>query len=214
MQLKEIIKNASLMLGKSDVVKYLDGDFSSDDDYDDGYYEEDGGIYGEEEIDTAGADTLEAVNLMVNLSNLVINELACTFIPLVAEEQIVFSNQKAYYKNFKKKVVKILGVFDLSGRKLDFIDKTEYILVNSALASTQTLMVEYQYSPDNYALTDEIGYSEMQISARTIAYGVASEVCISEGDFDQAVMHHKRCVDEIALITMPKNATIKQRSWR
>ena len=113
-----------------------------------------------------------------------------------------------------KKAVKILGVYDLSGCAVDFDDKTEYILVNSVLSCSQTLVVKYQYSPNNYSLTDEIGYSEMQISARAIAYGVASEVCISEGDFDQAVMHHKRYVDEIALITMPKNTTIKQRSWR
>ena len=192
MQLKEIIKNASLMLGKLDVVKYLEN----------------------EKTDTIGADTLESVNLMVNLANLVINELACTYVPLVTEEQIVFSNQKAYYKNFKKKAVKILGVFDNAGCAVDFIDKTEYILLNSAFSSSQTLLVEYQYLPDNYSLTDTIGYSDVQISARVIAYGVASEACISEGDFDQAVMHHKRYVDEIALISMPKNATIKQRSWR
>ena len=191
MQLKEIIKNASLMLGKLDVVKYLEN----------------------EKNDTIGADTLETVNLMVNLANLVINELACTFVPLVAEEQMFFSNQKAYYKNFKKKVVKILGVYDLSGKAVDFSDKTEYVLINSDL-NNYSLVVEYQYAPNNYGLTDQVGYNEKQISARIMAYGLASEVCISEGDFDQAVMHHKRYVDEIALLTMPKNATIKQRSWR
>ena len=78
----------------------------------------------------------------------------------------------------------------------------------------ENLVVEYQYSPTNYALEDEIGYTEKDISSRVIAYGVASEVCIIEGEFEQAVMHHKRYVDEIALLTMPKNAMIKQRSWK
>ena len=216
MQLKEIIKNACLMLGKGEVVKYLESEI--DDGYDDGWYEDDyypdygDGEFGESTNSSTGTDTLETVNLMVNLANLVINELACTYIPLITQEQVFFSNGKAFYKNFNKKAVKILGVYTLSGNALDFADKTEYVMVSSKI--NETLIIEYQYTPNNYALNDEIGYTEKDVSARVIAYGVASEICISEGNFDQAVMHHKRYVDEISLLTMPKNATIKQRSWR
>ncbi len=215
MQLKEIIKNACLMLGKGEVINYLDGKVNNDYDggYEDEYYPDYGdGEFGESTSSSVGTDTLETVNLMVNLANLVINELACTYIPLIVQEQMPFADGKAFYKDFKHKAVKILGVYTLSGNAVDFNVKTEYLLVSSK--PNEMLTVEYQYAPNNYGLTDEIGYAEKDVSARVIAYGVASEVCISEGNFDQAVMHHKRYVDEIALLSMPKNTMIKQRSWR
>ena len=126
MQLNEIIKDAALMLGKEDIVKYLDS-LNQDEDYDDGYddeyddwYEEEENweeIYGDGEFGaSAGEDSLDKVNLMVNLANLVINELACTYLPLITEEQMTFSNGKAYYKDFKKKAVKILKVYNLFGQ--------------------------------------------------------------------------------------------------
>lgn len=219
MQLKDIIKKVGLMINNSDVVRYVDEEckvedyWLEDQEYEDqwiieewwkdGYYDDGTEI---------SSETYEAVNLVVNLSNLVINELACTYVPMVIEEQLSFVKGKAFYKDFSKRAVKILGVKDPSGVQLDFDDKPEYVQV--PFRTNQTLSVEYQYSPDNYSIMDKIGYTEKDVSARVIAYGIASEYFIYQGDFEKAVIYHKRYVDEISMLTLPKNAKIKQRSWR
>ena len=219
MRLKDIIKNVGLMINNSDVIRYVDEECKLQDfwleeqEYEDQWIIEewwnDGCFDDGTEI---SADIYESVNLVVNLTNLVINELACTYFPMVIEEQVSFSNGKAFYKDFSKKVVKILGVNDQYGCSLEFIDKAEYLYIPSTI--NQTLTVKYQYSPDNYTIMDVVGYSERAISARLIAYGVASEYYIIQSDFEQAVMYHKRYLDEISLLTLPKNSKIKQRSWR
>ena len=219
MRLKEIIKNTAIMVNVPDVVRYVDEECALNDEWADGMEYEDQWIVEEWWNDgyyndgtEISAETYEKLNIFVNLTNLVINELACTYVPMVIEEQLSFVNGKAFYKDFSKKAVKILGVKDMSGVELEFVDKAEYLQVPFSV--NQTLIVEYQYSPDNYYILDKIGYTEKDISARVIAYGVASEYFINQGNFEQAVIYHKRYVDEISLLTLPKNSKIKQRRWR
>lgn len=219
MRLKEIIKNTAIMVNVPDVLRYVDEECALSDEWADGMEYEDQWIVEEWWNDgyyndgtEISAETYEKLNIFVNLTNLVINELACTYVPMVIEEQLSFVNGKAFYKDFSKKAVKILGVKDMSGVELEFVDKAEYLQVPFSV--NQTLIVEYQYSPDNYSILDKIGYTEKDISARVIAYGVASEYFINQGNFEQAVIYHKRYVDEISLLTLPKNSKIKQRRWR
>ena len=219
MQLRDIMKKTAVMISNSDIIRYVDEECKLDEswleyqDYEDQWLIEEWWNDGYFEDGTEiSAEIYQVVNLIVNLSNLVLNELACTYIPMVIEEQICFSNGKAFYKDFNKKVVKILDVSDQYGHSLDFVDKTEYLYVPATI--NQKLTVKYQYVPDNYSPMDTIGYTEKDVSARVIAYGVASEYFIVQNDFEQAVIYHKRYVDEISLLNLPKNAKIKERSWR
>ena len=188
MRLKEIIKNTAIMVNVPDVVRYVDEECALNDEWADGMEYEDQWIVEEWWNDgyyndgtEISAETYEKLNIFVNLTNLVINELACTYVPMVIEEQLSFVNGKAFYKDFSKKAVKILGVKDMSGVELEFVDKAEYLQVPFSV--NQSLVVEYQYSPDNYSILDKIGYTEKDISARVIAYGVASEYFINQGNF-------------------------------
>ena len=78
----------------------------------------------------------------------------------------------------------------------------------------QKVLVEYEYAPDKVGLDDEICYMEKDVPVRVIAYGVAAEYCITEGDFDQAVMWHKRYTDAISDICVPKNTRAAKRKQR
>ncbi len=184
MKARDIVRSSALMLGRTDVVKYLDGQAS------------------------AVADTLESVNLLTNLCSLVVDELSATYIPLVRKETVTFANGKHALNQFRDNVIKIIAVYDVDERKVDFSLDTYYVRAN-----VTKCVVEYQYSPKNYDLDDEIGYSNKDISVTALAYGVTAEYCITQGQFEQAVMHHKRYVDAITEICLPKNRKIKARSW-
>ncbi len=184
MTIRDIVRSSALILGKNDVITYLDGGQNT------------------------GIDTFESVNLLTNLCTLVIDELSATYIPLIKKETVTFSKGKHALINFSQKVVKMIGVYDMDGNSVDFSVDGIYVT-----ADISKCIVEYEYAPKNYGLEDKIGYSEKDISLSALAYGVAAEYCITQGLFEQAVMHHKRFVDIVAEACVPKNKMIKSRSW-
>ena len=184
MKIRDLVRNAALILGKTDVIAYLDGQTNT------------------------GVDTLESVNLLTNLCTLVIEELSSTYIPLIGKTTVTFVNGRIALEQLNQKIVKIISVCDVEGKYVDFSVDKFYVIANVAKCT-----VEYHYLPKNYGLEDKIGYSEKDISGTNLAYGVVAEYCITQGLFEQAVMHHKRYVDAVAEICLPKNKKIKARSW-
>ena len=184
MKVREIVRNSALILNRTDIISYLDG------------------------AQNTGVDTLESLNLLTNLCALVVDELSRTYLPLTKMEKVTFESGMFDYANFEEKVVSIIAVYDLNGKKVDFVSDALQVLANVG-----TCVVEYEYLPKTHGLDDDIGYSEKEISATVLSYGVVAEYCITQGLFDEAVMHHKRYVDAIAELCLPKNKMIKSRSW-
>ena len=156
----------------------------------------------------AGESVGQSVEALVDLTNVVINELAFSYIPSIKIEDAVAKNRRVYYKDLSETALKIHNVYDMGGKKTNFSYTPEYIIVGADKVS-----VEYEYSPKAKTIDEDVCYMEKDVPARVIAYGVASEFCIVEGDFDQAVMWHKRYTDAIADICLPKNKTIAARRW-
>lgn len=183
MTVKEIIKTSATLLGREEVVKYIDGG-------------------------QGDADTLSKVNVLTRLINLVINELAGSFIPMIKSEEISVLNDKIYYKDLSENLLNIVSVTDMHGNEISYEKKHEYIAVN-----LKNAIVEYEYLPANYGLEDSVGYEENQVSSRVLAYGLAAEFCITEGAFDEAVMWHKRYADGIERLCIPSSRSIKGRCF-
>ena len=187
MSIKEIIRITALLLGRENVINYLDGN------------------YNEEQV---GADCFRTVNTLTDLANLVINELCATYIPMVKVEDVKAIDGRVYYKDLTERAIKIRAVYGADGRELDYTTTAEYIYINYP-----EVAVEYNYVPENYGLEQSIGYTDKDISARVIANGVAAEFCITEGRFDEAVTFHKRYIDMLSDICLPKNVLTKKRRW-
>jgi len=185
MNIKEILKITAVLLNRENVIGYLNGN-----------------------VNSISNETLVTVNNMTSLANLVINELSTTYIPMVKIEKVNSSAGKVEHKQLSERVLKIINVYDQSMNNCSFTVTAEYLKVNKSVVN-----VEYEYLPSNYGLDDEIGYNEKDVSPRVLAYGVCAEFSISEGRFDEAVLWHKRYVDAVSEICLPKNTTLKQRSW-
>lgn len=183
MYIKDILKTSALLLAKENVLTYLNGDQSN-------------------------LTTLATINNMTSLANIVISELASTYIPMVKQEVLSVKDQKIYYTDLSERVLSVLNVTDTEGKEVRHKIFAEYIFL-----SASTAVVEYEFSPPNYDLLDNVVFSNAQVDERVLAYGLNAEVCISEGRFSEAVTWHKRYVDAIANICKPKNSTVKQRRW-
>ena len=183
MTIKDIVKITATCLGRENVASYLEKN------------EEKG-------------DALNQVDVMTRCANLVINELACTFVPMVYREKVNFVDGKFVIENLSHNVIRILKVLDQYGESVHFETSS-----TSVLSSVDSGYIEYAYIPDNYGLTETIGYQESQVPARVIAFGTAAEFCLTESSFDESVIWHKKYMDALAEFMRPKNFNIKARSW-
>lgn len=184
MTIKEIISTASTIVGRQDVYNHLN------------------------KTATTNNETLQTVEKMVNLINMVIEELAGTFIPMVVKQKMTSNSGKFYYVNFSKKPVEILGVYSEKDQPINYNQTAEYLEVNC-----NTVYVEYSYIPPVYNVNSEIGYDNNQISPSTLVYGLLAEYCVVMGAFDEAVMWHDRFVSGVKEKRTVRNSKIKGRCW-
>lgn len=186
MILLDIIKYAATMLSKNAVLGYVtaEGGYNETNSY-------------QPDMKTA-----------INLSNMVIKELALAYIPITKKESVVFVNGLFDTTDLSENVRNIIRLTDAEGKDVPFKVEGEYMR-----ASVTGAVIEYSYIPDDYSPTQVIGYTDKDISPVVLAYGLCAEWCIVDGRFDEAVMWHKRYMDKIAAMLPPKNVTVKKRSF-
>lgn len=146
--------------------------------------------------------------IFIDLLNVVVNELACTYVPMITSEDVSVAGGRIYYKDLKEKVLKIIKVTDSNNVEIDYKYAYQYITVDHSLVT-----VIYEYAPKKVGVNDEVGYLEKDVPSRVIAYGVAAEYLLVNGDFDEAVTWHKRYTDAIANLCLPKNKKVAGRLW-
>ena len=185
MQIKEIIKIAAIMLDRKEIVDYLDGKTQS-----------------------VSQEITNQINTMVELTNLVIDELARSFVPMVKIKEVNANGRKIYYSTLGDKIIKIKAVYSNDDSPISFNIKPEYVEVDEPIVK-----VEYEYLPSKYSLEEQTGYTEKDISSRVLAYGLLAELGIVEGRFDEATASHDRYVEGVKAVRFPKNNTIKRRGW-
>ena len=185
MSIKEMIKHTATIIGREDVKSYINN----------------------ENFELL-EDTISLTENLVALSNLVIQELSATFIPMRKKEKVTAKNFRVRYDELSERAVEIKSVYDLDGNKISFTQTPEYFTVKYS-----QVFVEYECVPKNYTLDDEIGYAENDVALILLSYGLASEYYVSTGRFEQAVMWHERYVDGINSLRKTKNVSLKNRSF-
>ena len=188
MTVKEIIKTSSVLLGRDDVYGYLSG---------------------EEFLSEDRARLQLEVNSFVKCVNLTLNEIATEYIPVVKTEAINNYSGYIYFNSLQMNVLDVLGVYDAGGNKVSY--KVMPVCVKTG---SQASKIEYSYIPPEYSLEEVVAYEEKLVPARVIAYGVASQMCIIEGRFDQATVWEKRYKESLKNLIPLKKAKIKGRYWK
>lgn len=185
MTLKDVLKTASVFLNLTDVNEYL----------------------GDNPPSTPAASTLAAVNSLTMLTNLVISELAASYVPMVCAETVESQEGKITFADLTHNVLRILSVKNRFGHDAEFKLYPEYLKVFGGAYT-----VEYEYAPENYGLTDAVGFND-KITAALLGYGVAAEYCITQGRFEEGILWRKRYTFGVERVVLPKSATLKGRCW-
>ena len=184
MTIKDIIKSAAVFLNLTDVTEYLGADSPAE-----------------------NTVTLNAIDSLTRLSNLVISELAASYVPMVCAETVTATDGKIVFANLTHNVTRILSVKNQFGQDAEFKIYPEYIKVFGTKYT-----VEYEYAPANYDLTDSVGFKN-DVTAALLGYGVAAEYCVTQGRFEEAILWRKRYTAGVERVALPKIAQMKGRCW-
>lgn len=185
MTVKDIIKIAATLLNREDIIKFVEGTAFADD-----------------------SDTKKSVDTMTELLNLVINELSCAYVPMIKTEKVKVNGGKLYFNTLSENAINVIEALDANEHSLDFKLNSEYVVLPNSAE-----YVRYSYIPKKYSIGDTIGYIEKQISKRALAFGLCSEFCIAEAEFEKAVLWHDRYMDAIKEVCIPKTKATKPRRW-
>ncbi|MBP5242834.1 MAG: hypothetical protein J6Z36_03995, partial [Clostridia bacterium] len=110
--------------------------------------------------------------------------------------------------SFARLPVSVLAVTDERGNKLPYTIFPEYVKTVKGVVA-----ITYTYAPENKAISGNSDYGG-RVSARLLAYGVASEYCLIAGLYDEALSWDKKYKDALlCACASNKPHVIRSRRW-
>ncbi len=164
MKVKEIIELALLFLDKEDLLQYVP--------------------FGTESV-LPDLEEKEIVHLK-KCFNLVYNEIATSYIPLLKTENVVFENNVLPYSKISKNIVEVRKLIS-NGKNVNYTLEEDGLHANVKNAS-----LTYNYSPDELDFDDDVFMFGGKLSERVLAYGIAMEFSLISGLYDDAEVWETR----------------------
>jgi hypothetical protein len=135
-------------------------------------------------------------NNLVRCYNLVEQELATDYFPILEVDKFFHVEDKIYYKDFSRKPYMLKGIQDFHGDSVSFRLASEYInLIKNYNGGT--FFVKYYYLPEDKELYSNSTYGAEYISI--LKYGIAAEYCLMQGNFEQAKIYSDKYKERIKL---------------
>lgn len=160
--------------------------------------------------DCAEAPAGELASLL-RCYQLVENEIALDYFPLLREETLRAEGDTVPYSAFSLAPVEIRRVTDVRGVPVSYEVCAEGILLRAPHPSAVKTL--FSYSPAEKGWNDESEYSG-KISARLLSFGVACEFCLSSGQYAEAAAWEKKYREALrAANVIRKKLAIRSRRW-
>jgi hypothetical protein len=138
----------------------------------------------------------EDIDLWLKCYNLVEQELATDYFPILEVETFFHVKDKIYYKDFSRKPYMLKGIQDFHGDSVSFRLTPEYInLIKNYDGGT--FFVKYYYIPDAKELYSACTYGADYI--HIVKYGVAAEYCLATANYELAKIYSDKYKERIKL---------------
>lgn len=185
MKVKEILKNVCIYLGKEELLAS-------------NYFESDG----QELTENLQKD----LNKILKCYNFITSEIASDYLPILKSKEITLKNGEIDVFDIDDSIQEIVSIKNKNGKNL----KYKY-LGNKIICLATNVEVLYKVYPKEVGLEDEGESFGGRLSARILAYGVASEYCYQEMLYDDASIWENRYKNAL-LSGMRKKGEIKLKS--
>ena len=118
--------------------------------------------------------------MLLECANNVCVHIATNYIPLYNQEKLTVTDNKISIDSLTQKLFKVKKITNKSGYvKFTIIDK-------NIVCDNGEVSVLYSYYPNSFEMTDDIIDFNGKVSLFGYCYGIASEYCLSKGDYEQA----------------------------
>ncbi len=186
MKVKEILELALLFLNKEELLAYSP--------------------FGDETT----LPTLEQTEIehLKKCFNLVYNEIAMSYLPLVKTEDVVFINGVLAYDKLSKNITEIRKLY-ANGKNIPYSLEEDGIHANILCAQ-----ITYNYAPAELSFEDEVFLFGGKLPERVLAYGIAMEYCLICGLYDDAEVWETRFYSGLRDATLKKSEIrLPSRRW-
>ena len=141
--------------------------------------------------------------------NLVMQEIASDYIPFLTKEEIDTQNSILNFSELSKNVINIYEIKNRFGMNLKFKLYPNYVEIEG-----KAKHIVYSYLPDERSIDDE---AELVcgLTARVLAYGIASEYFLIEGISEDAEIWEDRFKSSLFVLSRKRGEHIlPKRTWR
>ena len=188
MKVKEILKNVCVYLGKEELLQSA--------------FFEDGGS----ELTELQSQEL---NKMLKCLNLVTNEIATDYLPIIKQKEVTLTGGEINVFDIDENIHEIKSIKNKFGKNLRY----KY-LAGKIICLATNVVVEYSIHPEEMELDGEAESFGGRLSARVLAYGVASECCYLDMIYDDASVWENRFKNALFVNSRKKGEiTLKKRGW-
>jgi len=189
MTVKEILKIAILFLNKTDLLETT--------------------IFNTESTTEPTADQTNDIEILEKCFNFIYKEVSASYLPLLFEEEIIFTNDKFEFANLTQTILEIHKLTNKNGNYLIYELFPSYI---KAFANKADIV--YSYIPQDLGLTDEVNCFSGKVLPQVLASGVAREYSLLNEDFSTADIWEKKFKDGIFnAISKKSSIQMKARRW-
>ena len=168
------------------------------------------------EGETSGEDVVQDDEVLLNKAktflqclNLVLEDIARDYMPLLCEEEIVFSNKKFEYANLSKVIGDIIKLQATNGLAVKFKCFPTFIK-----ADVKKAVLTYSYLPEKVDFNGIFNDFSSKLTERIIAYGVAMEYLFLNSLSDEAAVWENRFLNSLESALRKKhNISLPKRRW-
>lgn len=141
------------------------------------------------------------LSMILRCLNLVYNEIASDYIPLIKTEIKIPNNGEILFSTLSEKILDVKRIEDKYGLRVDY-----KLYPNRILTIDGEVEITYSYEPDELASfsSNMESFSE-KLTERVVAYGVAMEYSFISGLHDDASIWETRFKDGLLIAVRKKS---------
>jgi len=162
-------------------------------------------------VANADAQSTQTLNDLVLCTNLVVDELACDYFPLLIVEKVESQQRKIDFSSLAKTILKVFALKDEFGANIPYKTFPTYLL----LGKDQKCDLTYSYAPTQpQTITQALDIVSSVLTPRIVAFGVAKEYCLLKSLYDQADYYNARFVNALENVkTKQSSIRLPKRRW-
>ena len=151
------------------------------------------------------------LEILYRALKLIFNEVCIYYLPFKKSETIEILNKKFYYQNLKEQILDVFSIKNSRGEKLSFKQKREFV---EFAEDVKNAVIEYSFYPAEFNFCEKITLPTPKLLYSTLAYGVAREYCVINGDFLEATTFEEKFASGVEnAMRMSRNIVMKARRW-